>query len=252
MTWLYFLSFPTLFLVLLIMTGLVSAILWGLPRFPPTAPLTRWGKTMSPVMQGICGTLFVLATTFLSSSVWTAEDKAYEAVAIEARQVRQLRTLAHLFPEPRRSELVNLVSEYAGQTAAEWPAMTEDGGGRGAEQVLTALYGAAVSLAGSEQMLSGEIMQALNAVGDARERRLDIARNSVNEDQWVVMLILALILGAAVTFVHVEEDKARAVALGLVTVMVATALLLMIMHDRPFIGYEALGPEAIVAAARGL
>lgn len=252
MTWLYFLSFPVLFLVLLLMTGLISAVLWALPRLPVTGPLMRWGKAMSPVMQGICGTLFVLATTFLSSSVWTAEDKAYEAVAIEARQVRQLRTLAHLFAEPRRSELVNLVSEYAGQTAAEWPVMTEAGSGRGAEQVLTALYGATVSLAGTEQMLSGEIMQALNAVGDARERRLDIARNSVNEDQWVVMLMLALMLGAAVTFVHVEEDKARAVALGLVTVMVATALLLMIMHDRPFIGYEALGPEAIVAAAKGL
>lgn len=251
MTWLYFLSFPVLLPVLTIMTGIVSALLWWLPRLPRVAPLMRWGKGMSPVIQGVCGTLFVLATTFLSSSVWTAEDKAYEAVAVEARQVRQLRTLAHLFAEPRRSELVNLVHDYATQSAAEWPHMTETGGSRGAEQVLTALYGAAVSLAGAEQMLSSEIMQALNAVGEARERRLDIARNSVNEDQWIVMLILALILGAAVTFVHAEDDKARAVALGLVTVMVATALLLMLMHDRPFTGYEALGPEAILAAAKG-
>lgn len=252
MTWLYFLSFALLLPVLTLMTGLVSALLWWLPRLPRLAPLLAWGKDISPVIQGISGTLFVLATTFLSSSVWTAEDKAYEAVAVEARQVRQLRTLAHLFPEPRRSELVVLVQEYAEASAAEWPNMTDRGGSRAAEQVLTALYGATVSLAGAEQMLAGEMMQALNAVGDARERRLDIARNTVNEDQWAVMLILALIMGAAVTFVHVEDDKARAVALGLVTVMVATALLLMIMHDRPFIGYDALGPEAILAAAKGL
>ncbi|QIG46841.1 DUF4239 domain-containing protein [Nordella sp. HKS 07] len=252
MTWLYFLSFPLLLPVLTLMTGLVSALLWWLPKLPYLAPLMRWGKGMSPVIQGICGTLFVLATTFLSSSVWTAEDKAYEAVAVEARQVRQLRTLAHLFPEPRRSELVVLVHEYAEQSAAEWPHMTETGGSRAAEEVLNALYGAAVSLAGSEQMLSDQIIQALNAVGEARERRLDIARNSVNQDQWVVMLILALILGVAVTFVHIDDDRARAIALALVTVMVATALLLMIMHDRPFIGYEALGPEAILAAAKGL
>lgn len=252
MTWLYFLSFPPLFLALTAMTGLVSALLWWLPRLPGAAKPMRWGTGMSPAVQSICGTLFVLATTFLSSSVWTTEDKAYEAVAIEARQVRQLRTLAHLFPEPRRSELVNLVSEYAEQSAAEWPNMTDKGGSRAAEQVLTALYGATVGLAEAETLLSREIMQALNAVGEARERRLDIARNTVNEDQWTVMLILALILALSVTFAHVEDDKGRAVALGLVAIMVSTALLLMIMHDRPFIGYDALGPEAILAAAKGL
>jgi hypothetical protein len=252
MLWLYSLPLIALFLTLNVMTGIAAWLLWWLPTMPQAFPLVRASKEVSPVLQTICGTLFVLATTFLSSNVWTTEDKAYEAIAIEAREVRQLRTLSHLFAEPRRSELTNLVSEYATQSAAEWPHMEELGGSREAEQVLSALYGATISLAPSEQMLAGEFMRALNAVGEARERRLDIARNNVNSDQWAVMLILALIMAIAVTVVHAEYAKGRAIALGLVSVMVSTALFLLIAHDRPFIGWEALGPLPVLQAARGL
>lgn len=251
MTWLYNLPLVLLFLVLNALVGLAALGLWWLPRLPQLLPLLRAGREVSPVIQGICGTLFVLATTFLASSVWTIEDHAYEAVAIEAREVRLLRTLSHLLTEPRRSEFGNLVTDYAEQSAAEWPHMDDRGGSREAERVLAALYGAAVSIGANEQMLANEFMTALKAVGEARERRLDIARNNISSDQWAVMLILALILAVAVTLVHAGSNPGRAVALGLVSVMVATALFLLIAHDRPFIGWAALGPEPVIAAAKG-
>jgi hypothetical protein len=230
----------------------VAVLLWWLPRRPEAFPAVRAGRDVSPVVQTLCGTLFVLATTFLSSSVWTIEDQAYEAVAIEAREVRLLRTLSHLFPEPRRSELSNLVTDYAEQSVAEWPTMDDRGGSREAERVLAALYSTAVSLAPNEQMLASEFMTALKAMGEARERRLDIARNNLSADQWAVMLILALLLAVAVTVVHAGSDGGRAIALGLVSVMVATALFLLIAHDRPFIGWDAITPDPVIAASKGL
>ncbi|WP_119392099.1 DUF4239 domain-containing protein [Taklimakanibacter lacteus] len=252
MLWLYGLPLPGLFLILNAVTGLACLLVWFLPRLPVAGPFMRWGKGVQPVIQGVCGTLFVLATTFLASTVWSAEDKAYEAVAIEARQVRQLRTLSHLFAEPRRSELVNLVTDYAEQSAAEWPAMGDSGGSREAERVLAALYGAAVSLAPAEQMLASQFIGALNQVGEARERRLDLAHDNVSADQWAVMMILAFILAVAVAFVHVGDDKARAIALGLVAVMVATVFFSLIAHDRPFIGQDAITAAPVIAAAKGM
>src|SRR5262245_7387922 len=251
MIWLYHLPPIGLFLVLNMFICAAAAGLWWLPKTSITFPLVRAGRELSPVLQTICGTLFVLATTFLASSVWAIEDHAYEAVAIEAREVRLLRTLSQLLPEPRRSEVVNLVTEYAEQSAAEWPEMDDLGGSREAERVLAALYNTAVSLAPHEQMLGQEFMTALKAVGEARERRLDIARNNLSPDQWATMLILALILAIAVTFVHASDDGGRAIALGLVAVVVSTALFLLIAHDRPFIGWDALGPQAVIAAATG-
>jgi hypothetical protein len=251
MAWLYHLPLIVLFLVLNAMIGTAAFLLWWLPKLPQAFPLVRAGRDVSPVIQGICGTLFVLATTFLSSSVWTIEDHAYEAVAIEAREVRMLRTLAHLFPEPRQREIVNLVTDYATQSAAEWSQMDDLGGSREAERVLAALYDTAVSLAPDQQMLAGEFMTALKAVGQARERRLDIARNNIAGDQWGVMLILATILGVAVTIVHGGSAGGRALALGLIAAMVATALFLLIAHDRPFIGWDAIGPQSVIAAAKG-
>jgi hypothetical protein len=252
MIWLYHLPLIGLFLILNVLIGAAAAGLWWLPKASITFPLVRAGRDLSPVLQTICGTLFVLATTFLASSVWTIEDNAYEAVAIEAREVRLLRTLSQLLPEPRRSEVVNLVTEYAEQSAAEWPQMEEKGGGHEAERVLAALYNTALSLAPNEQILSEEFMTALKAVGEARERRLDIARNNLSPDQWAAMLILALIMAVAVTIVHASSDDGRAIALGLVSVMVSTALFLLIAHDRPFIGWDALGPQPVIAAAKGL
>jgi hypothetical protein len=251
MIWLYHLPPIGLFLVLNLFMGAAALLLWWLPKMPQVFPLVRAGREMSPVLQTICGTLFVLSTTFLASSVWAVEDHAYEAVAVEAREVRLLRTLSHLLPEPRRSEVVNLVTDYAEQSAAEWPQMDDRGGSREAERVLAALYNTAVSLAPNEQMLSAEFMTALKAVGEARERRLDIARNNLSPDQWAAMLILALILAVAVTIVHAGSEGGRAIALGLISVIVSTSLFLLIAHDRPFIGWDALGPQSVIAAARG-
>lgn len=252
MDWLYELPLVVLFLALNLLVGLAAAFLWWLPKRPEAFALVRAGRDVSPVLQGICGTLFVLATTFLASSVWAIEDHASQAVAIEAREVRLLRTLSRLLPEPRRSEVVNLVTDYAEQSAAEWPRMEEQGGGREAERVLAALYNTAVSLAPNEQMVSQEFMAALKAVGEARSRRLDIAQNNLSPDQWATMLILALIMGLSVTVVHAGSDAGRAIALGLVSVIVSTALFLLIAHDRPFVGRDAIGPEAVIAAAKGL
>lgn len=251
MIWLYHLPPIGLFLVLNLFIGAAALGLWWLPKLAITFTLVRAGREMSPVIQTVCGTLFVLSTTFLAANVWAVEDHAYQAVAIEAREVRLLRTLAHLLPEPRRSEVANLVTDYAEASAAEWPNMDDEGGSREAERVLAALYNAAVSLAPNEQMLSQEFMTALKAVGEARERRLDIARNNLSPDQWAAMLILALILGIAVTIVHADSDGGRALALGLISVTVSTALFLLIAHDRPFIGWDALTPEPVIAAAKG-
>jgi len=250
MIWLYHLPPIGLFLVLNLFIGAAALGLWWLPKLAITFTLVRAGREMSPVIQTICGTLFVLATTFLAANVWAVEDHAYEAVAIEAREVRLLRTLSHLLPEPRRSEAVNLVTDYAEQSAAEWPHMDETGGSREAERVLAALYNAAMSPAPNEQMLGQEFMTALKAAGEARERRLDIARNHLSPDQWAAMLILALTLGVAVTIVHGDSDGGRALALGLIAVIVSTAFFLLIAHDRPFIGWDALGPQSVIAAAK--
>lgn len=250
MIWLYHLPPIGLFLVLNLFIGAAALGLWWLPKLAITFTLVRAGREMSPVIQTVCGTLFVLSTTFLAANVWAVEDYAYQAVAIEAREVRLLRTLAHLLPEPRRSEVANLVTDYAEASAAEWPNMDDEGGSREAERVLAALYNAAVSLAPNEQMLSQEFMTALKAVGEARERRLDIARNNLSPDQWAAMLILALILGIAVTIVHADSDGGRALALGLISVTVSTALFLLIAHDRPFIGWDALTPGPVIAAAK--
>jgi hypothetical protein len=61
-----------------------------------------------------------------------------------------------------------------------------------------------------------------------------------------------VILAIAVTLVHASDDGGRAIALGLVAAVVSTSLFLLIAHDRPFIGWDALGPQSVIAAAKGL
>jgi hypothetical protein len=64
------------------------------------------------------------------------------------------------------------------------------------------------------------------------------------------MIVLALTLALAVLVVHANDPAARGWALALVALAVGAAFFVILAHDRPFVGYLALTPAPILAAAQ--
>lgn len=248
----YELPEPALFVAIMIATGAVAAVIHLIFRSPRLAPPVL--ADLSPVLQTLCGTLFVLSVTFLANNVWQTEARAKETVNAEARSLRLVRTYVDELPETGRAGLEKRLADYTAAVAQEWPEMEEAGGSPAAENRLAEVFDFAIgSLADGDtgKLLQPRILAGLDAMAQARENRISVAMTDhVTGGQWFSVVGLAVLLFTVISICHAKAAKARAVALGIMTVAISLAFFVIMAHDRPFIGFQAIGPDAILAAAQ--
>lgn len=241
-----------MFLFILLVTGLVALAVHLLFLWRRLAPPTL--ADLSPVLQTLCGTLFVLSVTFLANTVWQTEGRAREQVNAEARNMRLIRTDMDALAGPAHDGLLKTLSEYASAVESEWPGMASSGGSPQAEQQLSGLYRAAMlGLADGEQnrLLQQRILAALDAMSQARQTRLTIARSEqVSSGQWFTVTSMALLLLVVIAVCHARSHRARGVALAIMTLAISISAFEILAHDRPFAGYLAISPNPILEAAR--
>ena len=91
-----------------------------------------------------------------------------------------------------------------------------------------------------------EVAASLERALEARRDRILISRSQVNGVKWVCLTLLAGCLLFAIAFVHCDNRLTSAVAIGLFSVALATTVLLILSHDRPFTGDVALSPEPLL------
>lgn len=248
---LYTLTESGMFIFILFATGLIAAAIhflfyWNKLSFLAVADL-------SPVLQTLCGTLFVLSVTFLSSSVWQTEGRARELVNQEARSLRTIRTYMDQMTGPSHDGFLKLLSDYAGGTETEWPAMASAGASPVAEERLVDIYRAVVlgfSEGDLNRALQQRILAALDALSQARQGRLTMAKEQVSGGQWFTVTFMALLLLAVLAICHARAARARAIALSVITLAITVSLFVILAHDRPFIGHLAISPKPILDAAR--
>jgi hypothetical protein len=202
-------------------------------------------RELSPVIQTICGTLFVLAASFLASGVWQTEDRARDYVNAEARGLRTMKVLAASLPETVETELSPALKAYALHVEAEWEAMEFEGGSPEAEASLDRL----LTLVVREPAIAGLVLPELESVSRARQGRLNIAQEFVSAGKWTVVLSLSALLLVSVGLCHAHASRARLIAMSVVSAAVAISLFVILAHDRPFQGVYGIRPGEIIAAA---
>ncbi len=133
----------SMFLFLLGLCALVAIIIHQVLKLAFIHRVLPDLKDVSPVLQTLCGTIFVLSVTFLASNVWQTESRARELAGTEARGLRLVMTIASGLPQEQRDAVSAAAADYARAVAKEWPAMATNGGSAEAERLLTQLYGRA-------------------------------------------------------------------------------------------------------------
>jgi hypothetical protein len=71
----------------------------------------------------------------------------------------------------------------------------------------------------------------------------------VSGGQWLLVSGLGLLLLVMVALGHARFALPRAVAMAAMTAAITLALFVIVVHDRPFLGYSALSPQPILRAA---
>ncbi|MFT3988180.1 hypothetical protein [Aestuariivirga sp.] len=234
------------------MTGLVAAVIYQILKTAVAGRLLAHVSDLSPILQTLCGTLFVLSVTFLANSVWATENQAGEAVHAEARTLRVIRTYMDSMTGPAHDTFLKLTQDYASASAAEWDTMAEHGGSPQAEAALSGIYRAVLlgfSAGEDNRLLQQRMLVELDELSSARAQRLTMAQDVVSGGQWFTVISLALLFLSVIGICHGRWPASRALALSVITLAISISLFVIVVHDRPFYGQQQVTPHPVLEAA---
>jgi hypothetical protein len=233
------------------LTYLSAAAVYAVVAALSVGERARAFKAVSPGMLPPLGIIFGLFVAFTAAQVWNDNERASAAVNSEARALRAVQVLSATFPGEPEAQLRNLIHRYIEEASSrEWPMMAH----RTAtlQEISSALAEALqVTLSLSpgtpgQQIAQREITAALGNAADARRQRILISQYQVNWIKWSTLLLQALCALVAIAMVHADNRLASLTTLGLFATGIAASVVIIVAHDRPFIGQLAIGPEPLL------
>lgn len=249
--WIHSLPFGWMALVIFGGTFLVAAVIHWIVLSLASGDRARAFKAVSPGMLPPLGIIFGLLVAFLAAQAWGDLDRAHNAVNHEASALRAVVILSETFPgetEERLKALIHRQIQVA--QSEEWPAMAER---RATMAMVPASLMQAVQIAlalpvqGDGQAAAQRaILAELEGALDARRQRILISQSQVNRVKWLSLIIQAICTLVAIAMVHSDNRVSAALAVGLFSIATALCIMLIVAHDRPFTGPNAVQPTALL------
>ena len=168
----------------------------------------------------------------------------------EASALRSAMLLAAGLPAEQDAKLRGLVHDDVGQAVAEeWPMMAhQEASLKATPPALAEALQLVVTMTPqgrAQETMQREIVAALEQALDARRQRIIVSLASVNSVKWWCLYLQALCGLLVIGFVHCGNRLGSAIAMGLFATGVATSVLLIAAHDRPFTGQISISPEPL-------
>ena len=248
--WIHNLPVPSMALVIFGFTYLLAAGIFAVVSALATEGRAQSFKVISPGMLPVLGIIFGLFVAFTAAQVWGDSDRAGAAVSREASALRSTVLLAAGLPPEQETRLRSLVRDYVGQAlAVEWPMMAHQ---EASLKVTPPALAEALQLVvtmtpqgRAQETMQREILAALEQALDARRQRIIVSLAAVNPVKWWCLYLQALCELLVIGFVHCDNRLGSAVAMALFATGVATSVLLIAAHDRPFTGQISITPEPL-------
>jgi hypothetical protein len=252
----YRLPLPWLFLGT--MGAFVGLTIGGMLLFAPVRARLRARFSRSSEQAAYFGTQIWLAYTLILSltavGAWTEYAAAEEKVSHEVASLEVLQRGALLYPEPTRSQIDELVRDYARAVAdKEWPEQRVGKHPSAAKERFAAI----VRLLGefeprglADQMYHAEMLHQLTTASDARRARIHATSATLPAVVWVVLLVgAALALTGATLFVTVDDTTLHLVLVGIMAAFVGLVVFVTVALDHPFQGAVTPVPDGFYLIA---
>ncbi|OAF00685.1 hypothetical protein AYJ54_31055 [Bradyrhizobium centrolobii] len=249
--WLHNLPVPWMALVIFGFTYLLAAVIFAAVAMVATEERAKSLKAISPGMLPVLGIIFGLFVAFTAAQVWGDSDRASAAVSREASALRSAVLLAAGLPAEQETRLRGLVRDYIGHAATvEWPMMAhQEVSLRVTPPALAEALQLVVAMTpqgGGQETVQREIIAALQQALDARRQRIIVSLAAVNSVKWWCLYLQGACALLAIGLVHCDNRLGGAIAMGLFATGVATSVLLIAAHDRPFAGQISIHPEPLL------
>jgi hypothetical protein len=249
--WLHKLPLIWMALVIFGMTYLFAVVVQTFVGMLAVGQRARAFKAVSPGMLSPLGIIFGLFVVFTAAQVWNDTDRANAAVNREASALKSALVLAASFPGEPEARLGSLVRRYIEETATqEWPMMVRQAATLSISPAsLTEALQQTLALSPGnpgQQIAQREIVTSLENALEARRQRILVSRSQVNLTKWTCLVLQAACALFAIAIVHSENRLASTISLGAFATGIAASILLILAHDRPFVGQVSVGPQPLL------
>jgi hypothetical protein len=243
MDWFYRLPLPLLFVATL--AAFVGVTLGGMMLFTPIRARLQHRFHRSSEQAAYFGTQIWLAYTLILSltavGAWSEYQAASEKVSREVASLEVLQRGALLYPEPYRSQVDELIRDYARTVAdREWSEQrvgTHPSAAKERFAAIVRMLGDYEPTNLADQMVHAETLRQLTTASEARRTRIHATAASLPTVVWIVLLVgAALALTGATLFVTVDDTPLHLTLVGIMAAFVGLVVFVTVALDHPFQG----------------
>ena len=216
-----------------------------LPRFHHTEHIN---DAVSGTVQAI-GVFYGITVGLIAIGVWNNYSKAQDLVSREASSIGSLYRDVSGYPEPLRGELRATLREYTVFIMEEaWPAQrvgkgqTLDHGTRIMDAFQTKLYSYEPRSPG-QSAIHSEVIRAYNTLIEHRRVRIDAVNGGLPPIMWTVIWLGAFVSIGVAYFYKIQDARIHAVLIALMSGFLTLALLMIVINDKPFYGYDGVSSQ---------
>jgi hypothetical protein len=249
--WLHNLPVIWMALIVFALTYLVAAAIYAVVTLLAVGERARSFKAISPGMLPPLGIIFGLFVAFTAAQVWNDNERANGAVDREASALRAVVVLAASFSGDTEAHMRAIIRGYIEEaTTHEWPMMAQHTATlrvtpRSLAEALQLTLALTPSSEG-QKTAQREIVNALENAFDARRQRIIVSQTQVNLVKWSCLFVQAVCALLAIAMVHSDNRLASTITMAIFATGVAASILLILSHDRPFMGEISVKPDPLL------
>jgi Protein of unknown function (DUF4239) len=248
----HFLTNAPLWLLALVLVGLTSLIAMIGPiivRKRLSLEQLRTNNEVAGFKFAAIAVIYAVLLGFAVIVVWEKFSEAENDVALEAGAASTIYRLADGIPGESGSAIRAGITAYLqAAIAADWPAMKNGKGSTVATAALNDAYAALLRYEPDEKRgtaIFAEVLHQLDLVTQARRARIVVAAGIVPGIVWLVLFGGALITIGFTFFFGTANLRAQTMMTGVLSVLIFSALLVIIAIDHPFAGTVKVDTEPL-------
>ena len=199
----------------------------------------------------MCASVAAAGPASNAAQVWNDNERANGAVDREASALRAVVVLAASFSGDTEAHMRAIIRDYIEEaTTHEWPMMAQHTvtlrvTPRSLAEALQLTLALTPSSEG-QKTAQREIVNALENAFDARRQRIIVSQTQVNLVKWSCLFVQAVCALLAIAMVHSDNRLASTITMAIFATGVAASILLILAHDRPFMGEISVKPDPLL------
>lgn len=198
------------------------------------------------------GVLYAVLLAFAVIVVWEKFAEADRTVSKEAGAIVTLYRLSEgLDQQPGDAFRQNLLDYTKAAIRDDWPAMEHGKYSSHVTEMLNRAYSTIISMHPGDQrgaVILTELLKQLDLVTQARRARLVSARGAIPGLLWFVLVVDAFLTIGFTFFFGTQNALVQGLMTGILSLLIFSAMLVIVAIDHPFAGPVKVHPNALEAA----